>query len=116
MKPWQSFILGILVGLVVSAVGFLLLQRPKDQPLVLLRSTPTIQEDQKDSAKANLLNLNTADLKELDTLPGIGQEKAQSIIDFRTKYGPFRSKEDLLYVPGIGQSLYDQIQDEVFVD
>ncbi len=55
------------------------------------------------------MNLNTADAttlaKELD---GIGPAKAQAIVEYRQKNGPFRSAEDLLKVEGIGQKVLDQ--------
>jgi competence ComEA-like helix-hairpin-helix protein len=56
-----------------------------------------------------LLDINLASLEELKTLPGIGDAKAKSIIDFRKKYGNFTSVDELLYVPGIGKSLFQQI-------
>ena len=50
-----------------------------------------------------LINVNTATLEQLDTLPGIGPKLAQAIIDYRTEYGNFETPEDLLHVPGIGE-------------
>jgi len=116
MKTWQSFILGLLVGLIFSASGFLLLQNIRAVPVGVAESTATIQGSQIEKVNGQLLNINTASLKELDALPGIGQEKAQNILDFRTKFGNFHSKEDLLYVPGIGKSVFEQIKDHIFVE
>jgi len=48
------------------------------------------------------ININTAPLEELDALPGIGPHTAQAIIDFRGRFGPFQSLEDLMKVRGIG--------------
>ena len=60
-------------------------------------------------AFAGPVNLNSADAttlaKELD---GIGPAKAQAIVEYRQKNGPFRSAEDLLKVEGIGQKVLDQ--------
>jgi competence protein ComEA len=50
------------------------------------------------------VDLNTADVAELDGLPGIGPVLAQRIVDHRTRHGPFRSVEQLEDVPGIGPS------------
>jgi len=48
------------------------------------------------------ININTASVEELDTLPGIGPKIAQAILEYRETYGKFASPEDLLLVPGIG--------------
>lgn len=60
-----------------------------------------------------LLDLNTASLEELMTLPGIGQTKAQAILDYRSANGPFAWPEDLTGVPGIGQGIYEDLADYV---
>ena len=59
------------------------------------------------------INLNTATLVELESLPGVGPVLAQRIIEYRETYGPFQSVEDLLHVKGIGPSLFEKIRDLV---
>lgn len=59
------------------------------------------------------VNVNTADLATLETLPGIGPELAQRIIDYRQAHGPFAQIADLLDVPGIGPSTLEKIQGEI---
>lgn len=51
------------------------------------------------------VNVNTADITQLCLLPGIGEAKAQAIIDHRQAHGPFQSVEDLTAVPGIGPAI-----------
>ena len=49
-------------------------------------------------------------------LPGIGQTRAQSIVDYRQTYGRFDSKEDLKNVSGIGDSIYDGLEEYITVE
>lgn len=61
------------------------------------------------------VNLNTATLEQLDTLPGVGPVTAGAIVDWRTENGPFGAVDDLLDVPGIGDKTLDQLRDLVTV-
>ena len=56
-----------------------------------------------------MVNINTASFAELDSLPGIGEVKAQAILDYRQKNGLFTALEDLLKVDGISQSLFEKL-------
>jgi competence protein ComEA len=61
------------------------------------------------------VNLNTADQAALETLPRIGPALAQRIIDWRDENGRFRSVDDLLAVPGIGEKLLAGVREKVTV-
>jgi len=52
---------------------------------------------------AGRVNLNTATLAQLDTLPGIGETLAQRIIDYRNTHGAFRTVDEIINVSGIGE-------------
>lgn len=58
----------------------------------------------------NLININTATLEELMTLPGIGESKAKAIIKYRLENGNYKNIEEILNVDGIGQKLYEDIK------
>ena len=61
------------------------------------------------------VNLNTAGLAELDTLPGIGPATAQKIIDYRQEHGGFRGIEELEEVSGIGPKKFEGLKDLVSI-
>lgn len=61
------------------------------------------------------VDLNTADLAALDSLPGIGPATARAILEERSRRGGFRSTRDLLRVPGIGEGRFARLKDRVRV-
>ena len=65
--------------------------------------------------KENKVNINTANLNELDSLPGIGPSLAKRIIEYREENGNFKSIEELQNVKGIGDAKYSDIKDNVTV-
>ena len=64
----------------------------------------------------DLVNINLAGRNELADLPGIGLVKADAIIDYRTSQGDFLKIEEILNVPGIGESIFAQIKDLITVE
>lgn len=62
------------------------------------------------------INLNLAEAWLLEALPGIGQVRAQDIVDFRNQNGHFKRIEDLLEVEGIGDSTLDRIRDLITIE
>jgi competence protein ComEA len=68
------------------------------------------------SPVAKKININTATLADLDTLPKIGPITAQHIIDYRTKNGPFKKIEDLKNVSGIGDATFEGLKDLITVE
>lgn len=67
------------------------------------------------AAVSGLVNINTADQGQLDTLPGIGSSLAQRIIQYRDSNGPFKDTEDLKDVSGIGDKNYEILKDKITV-
>lgn len=61
------------------------------------------------------VNINTATPGELDGVKSIGPSKAQAIVDYRTKNGPFKSVDDLKNVKGFGDKSITKLKDELSV-
>lgn len=68
------------------------------------------------TSSAAKVNINTADLASLETLSGIGEKKAQDIIDYRTKNGNFQKLEDLGNVSGFGVKTLEKLKDSICID
>lgn len=61
------------------------------------------------------ISINTADLELLITLDGIGEKKAQAIIDYREQNGLFSNIEEIMQVKGIGEKIFESIKDDIKV-
>ena len=64
---------------------------------------------------ASAVNLNTASVAQLETLPGIGRATAERIVEYRQKNGGFRKAEELMNVRGIGEKMFLKLKPLVTV-
>lgn len=77
-----------------------------------------LRKDGKQETKANdsgLVNINTADEKELDTLPGIGPAMAKRILEYRETEGNFQQIEDIKKIRGIGEAKFNKLKDKICI-
>jgi competence protein ComEA len=81
---------------------------------------PSIHDDfgaaQGGITRDGLVNINRANLTELQTLQGVGAVRAQAIIDFRETYGNFASVEELINISGIGEATMNNLRERVTVE
>lgn len=77
-------------------------------PITLLAQTGSAPAGEK-------VNLNTATLEQLQTLPGVGPATAKSIVEYRNKVGKFTKIEDILNVKGIGEKKFQRMKERLTV-
>ncbi len=63
----------------------------------------------------DIININSATIEQLQNLSGIGEKKAQAIIDYRNEHGSFQTIEEIMNVKGIGQGIFDKIKNRIEV-
>ena len=73
-------------------------------------------DDADTKASDGRININSASVEELTTLSGIGESKAKSIVDYRTRNGDFSAIEDITNVSGIGEAMFNKIKDDITVN
>ena len=103
---------------VLFAVSLAFLHKTSYEGTVHGDYTVSVQEktDEITAPTRVLVNINTANAEELETLTGIGPALAQAIIDYRAGHGAFRSAEDLLLVKGIGEAKLEGFRAEITLE
>ncbi|TKI56281.1 ComEA family DNA-binding protein [Brevibacillus antibioticus] len=95
-------------ALVIPAKGA---PAPASASIGLVQSVPSVST----TGTSTVINLNTATIEELMSLPGIGEARAKAIVDYRSKQGPFGSASDLKQIGGIGEKMFARIKDRLVV-
>ena len=96
-----------------------LAQRVEDQMVIVVPKVGEEAEEipagetRKEATKEGKVNINTATVEELKTLKGVGEKKAEAIIEYRKKNGSFKTKEDLMKVRGIGKKLFESFEERI---
>ena len=85
-----------------------------------IKNDACIKDSKDDNSSSSVVisgkvSLNTATLDELMTLPGIGESKANAIIKYREEVGAFQNIEDIKEVSGIGDTIFDQIKENITI-
>ncbi|WP_042275668.1 helix-hairpin-helix domain-containing protein [[Clostridium] dakarense] len=69
-----------------------------------------------DNKGSNKININTATIQELDSLPGVGEATANKILNYRQENGKFKSIEEIKNVNGIGEKKYEDLKDDICIN
>lgn len=83
---------------------------PNDDNINEITSSDFVNTTEDEGGK---ININKADLSKLKEIPGIGDVKAKSIIEYREKNGGFKSIEDIKNIDGIGEKTFEKIKDSI---
>ena len=106
----------ILLGLTAVFLGGLLTVSYRDRTTATVTVTVTAEHAlPPEEVEVTLVDLNTAGIEDLATLPGIGEGLAKRIVDYRTEHGPFEGPEGLLEVSGIGEKKLEELRDYITV-
>ena len=124
ISRFDKVILLLTAGFVLFTGGWFLAQRSAAQPYQVTAARNDREEPQetvKGSSSfggrpdsllpGEKINLNTADQYDLRRLPGIGEKRAQDIVDYREAHGPFQSVDELDNVSGIGPGILDGLRE-----
>jgi competence protein ComEA len=99
-------VLALCVGLMFSSVSIMAQKSA---------STPSAAKSVSTQAPTEKINLNSATVEQLESLPGIGPAMAKTIVEHRTKVGKFNRIEEIMKVKGIGEKKFQKIKDRLTV-
>ena len=81
--------------------------------LGLVFSSVSVMAEKASPAAAEKINLKSATVEQLQSLPGIGPATAKNIVEYRTKAGKFNRIEEIINVKGIGEKKFQKIKDRL---
>ena len=128
ISRYEAAALGLTAAFVLFTAGWFFASHTQSEPYTVTvqqtaaPASSSAAQDTSDSQQPESLlegeriPINTADVHELDRLPGIGPTEAQAIVDYRTQYGPFQSTDQLLEVSGIGEATLEGLLDYITLD
>lgn len=131
ISRYEQAALGLTAAFVLFTGGWFLARQSDARPyqVITTQSVPSEQEAETVPAQAaeesgksdeerpdslmegELVDINTAGAEDLQRLPGIGEKRAQAILDYREEHGPFQTVDELDNVDGIGEGILSGLRD-----
>lgn len=128
ISRYEKIALGLTAAFLLFTGGWFLSEQHSAAPYEVTTARAAVEEplpgqaegsegeDRPDSLlEGEVIDLNTADVYDLQRLPGIGEARARAIVEYREEYGPFRTVEDITRVSGIGDGILAGLQEYVTV-
>lgn len=124
---WQYFVIGFLSGFLLVGITTIVIAEISDSKQAKLvrdiketsisysTSVTGTKESKNPDEYLGKIDINHASIEELMSLPNIGETKAKAIIKFREKYGSFQSIDELMYVSGIGDEVFSELADLIYI-
>jgi competence protein ComEA len=111
---------GLLPEAMTAAINFAATLNDGDKVLVPYQPQASESQDQDGSGSdivqaGEYIDLNTASQNDFEKLPGIGPQKALAIVTYRQEHGAFTQIEQIMNVPGIGPTLFEQIKAYIII-
>ena len=113
-KQGVQILLIVMIIFLCILIGFFLGRNIGKSPIHISK-VPESTSPSNATTSGDKININTADIDQLQKIPGVGSVIAQRIVDYREANGPFRSVSELTNVDGIGISRLEQIMDYITV-
>lgn len=88
-------------------------QGDKDHPVRVRPASPQHAAEKSHREAHDKVNINTADVKELMTLTGVGRKVAEKIVEYRDNHGPFKKADELRKVDGVGNGVWEKNRERV---
>lgn len=107
-KKHELLLIAAALVITITALLYSVFDSPKYNSIEAVIITTTEAQAKETAAAADKININTADTSELALLEGIGDKKAQAIVEYREKNGRFRTVEELTNVSGISASILEK--------
>ena len=121
ISRYEKAVLALTAGFVLFTGGWFLAGRATAEPYVVTTSVPAAEPVEQEMAtsgegrpdsllEGETIDVNTADVYDLQRLPGIGEKRAQAIVAYREEHGPFQSVDELDNVSGIGPGILEGLR------
>lgn len=102
----------MIVSLMSLLVALLLAALPS---MPARAASPTPAREATTSTAVGVVNINTADVKQLTSLDGVGRSLAEKIVQHRQANGSFQKPEDIRKVKGVGKGIWERNKDRIVV-